>query len=90
MKRGGQTYNIGGVNGLVGIELSKLMANGQRVEGSGWFTAGEGQQIMSMASTGALDLSVLEHVRYPLDNVNEALSGLTHRNGGFTNFVVIP
>ena len=90
MKRGGKAYNIGGVAGPVGIELSRLMINDQRVEGSGWFTAGEGQQMVAMAAVKSLDLSVFEHECYPLDRVNEALSGLTARHGGFSNFVINP
>lgn len=90
LKRGGRAYNIGGVSGPVGIEVSKLMANGQRVEGSGWFTSGEGQQMVAMAASGILDFSVFEHVRYPLDRVNEAISGMSGRDGGFSNYVVNP
>ena len=43
-----------------------------------------------MAAAGALDLSVFEHKRYPLTEVNAALAGIPDRNGGFTNFVAIP
>lgn len=90
MKRGGQAYNIGGVTGGIGIDFSRLMIEGQRMEGSAWFTAGEGQQMASLAALGRLDLSVFEHVTYSLDQVNSAISGMANRNGGFTNFVVVP
>jgi alcohol dehydrogenase len=29
-------------------------------------------------------------VCYPLDRVNEAISGIASRNGGFSNFVINP
>jgi alcohol dehydrogenase len=33
---------------------------------------------------------VFEHVCYPLDRINEAISGIATRNGGFSNFVINP
>jgi alcohol dehydrogenase len=41
-----------------------------------------------MAAAGTLDLSPLEHRRFPLERVNEAIGAL--ESGGFSNFVVIP
>ncbi|HJT94216.1 MAG TPA: alcohol dehydrogenase catalytic domain-containing protein [Mycobacterium sp.] len=90
LSRGGRAYNIGGVAGYVGMKLDLMMANGQSMAGSPWFTTGDGQVLAEMAEVGTLDLSVFEHVCYPLDQVNEAISGLPSRNGGFTNFVVNP
>ena len=90
LKRGGRAYNIGAVSGMVGMNLHTMMDNSQRMEGSAWFTAGEGQDMADMAEAGTLDLSVFEHVCYPLDQVNEAISGLSGRHGGFTNFVINP
>ena len=43
-----------------------------------------------MSGTGTIDLSYLEDVRFPLARVNEAISGLKDRNGGFSNYVVLP
>ena len=43
-----------------------------------------------MVSAGTLDLSSLEHRIFPLSQVNEALTGMDNRNGGFTNFIVDP
>jgi len=33
---------------------------------------------------------VFEHVAFPLDQVNEAISGIANRNGGFSNYVIHP
>jgi hypothetical protein len=43
-----------------------------------------------MVETGTFDVSYLEHVRFPLGDVNHAISGLENRHGGFSNYLVIP
>jgi alcohol dehydrogenase len=43
-----------------------------------------------LARVGLLDLSVFEHQRFPLEQVNHAISGLQNRNGGFSNYVIVP
>lgn len=58
--------------------------------GSNWFTTTQGQEMADMVATGALDLSYLEHRTFPLSNVNEAISCLKDRDGGFSNYVVLP
>lgn len=90
LKRGGVAYNIGAIAGGVPMDLHSMMDHQQSMNGSVWFTAGEGQDIADMARAGTLDLSVFEHVSYPLDNVNEAISGIANRNGGFSNYVIHP
>lgn len=90
LKRGGRAVNIGAIMGMVGMDLHTMMDDQQSIEGSAWFTAAEGQDMADMAEAGTLDLSVLEHVCSPLDQVNEAISGIAQRNGGFSNFVIQP
>jgi alcohol dehydrogenase len=90
LKRGGRAFNIGAIAGLVGMDLHTMMDQQQTIEGSAWFTAGEGQNMADMAEAGTLNLSVFEHVCYPLDEVNEAISGIGVRNGGFSNYVIKP
>lgn len=90
LKRGGRAFNIGAIAGAVGMDLHTMMDQQQTIEGSAWFTAGEGQNIADMAEAGTLDLSVFEHVCYPLEQVNEAISGIGARNGGFSNYVIHP
>jgi alcohol dehydrogenase len=43
-----------------------------------------------MARAGTLDLSVFEHQTHQLADINTVPAGLPNRNGGFTNFVVVP
>lgn len=90
LARGGRAYNIGAVAGSVGLDVHSMMDNGQRLEGSTWFSTGEAQDMADLVGIGALDLSVLEHVCHPLSEVNDVICGLAHRNGGFTNFVITP
>jgi Zn-dependent alcohol dehydrogenases len=58
--------------------------------GSNWFTAAQGQEMAELARAGLLDLSVFEHQQFPLEEINHAISGLQNRNGGFSNYVVVP
>ena len=61
-----------------------------QVIGSNWFSTAQGQELAAMVETGTLDLSYLEPRCFPLSEVNAAISGLADRNGGFSNYVVIP
>jgi alcohol dehydrogenase len=58
--------------------------------GSNWFTAAQGQEMAELARAGLLDLSVFEHQQFPLEEINHAISGLQNRNGGFSNYVIVP
>ena len=67
-----------------------MMGMNVQLIGSCWFATGEGQDLAEMARAGTLDLSVLEHRRIPLKDVNEGLTTLQDASRGFNNFVVIP
>lgn len=90
LARGGTAVNIGGVSGDVPIDVRWLMGHGQRLIGSAWFTAGQGQELADLCSAGLLDLSPLEHQVHRLEDINDALNGLGKRNGGFSNFIIKP
>lgn len=90
LRRGGQQVNIGAVAGEVPVNLHYLMDNDQRLVGSVWFTAGQGQEMADMVESGVVDLSVFEHRAYSLEDVNIALGGIENRIGGFSNFVICP
>jgi alcohol dehydrogenase len=57
--------------------------------GSLWFSVAEGQELASMATAGTLDLSVFEHHRFKLEQVNDALEVAEKRTGGFVNVVIV-
>ncbi|GAA0761596.1 alcohol dehydrogenase catalytic domain-containing protein [Ideonella azotifigens] len=90
LRRGGQTIDIGAAAGSLPVDIHTMMDCQHSLAGSLWFSAGEGQDMADMAAAGLLDLSVFEQVKFPLAKVNEAISGIENRNGGFGNFVVNP
>jgi D-arabinose 1-dehydrogenase-like Zn-dependent alcohol dehydrogenase len=90
LRRGGRGVNIGGVGEPLPLNVHRMMGMNIQLIGSCWFSTGEGQDLAEMARAGTLDLSVLQHRRIPLKDVNEGLSSLQDANRGFNNFVVIP
>ncbi|WP_280399768.1 alcohol dehydrogenase catalytic domain-containing protein [Nocardia carnea] len=90
LRRGGRAVNIGATAGEVPIDVHHIMDQQLQLLGSCWFSAGEGQAMAAMADAGLLDLSIFEHITYPLTKVNEAIGGVAARNGGFSNFLITP
>ena len=90
LARGGKAVNIGAISGMLPFDIHTLMDQQHQLIGSVWFTAGEGQDMADMARVGTLNLSVFEHVRFPLRKVNEAIAGIENRKGGFSNFLIMP
>ncbi len=90
LRRGGRHVNIGAVAGEIPIHMHEVMDNEKSVIGSLWFTTADGQAMADLAEAGQVDLSVLEHEVFKLDDVNTALSVLKSRNGGFSNYVIVP
>jgi D-arabinose 1-dehydrogenase-like Zn-dependent alcohol dehydrogenase len=90
LRRGGRAVNVGAVMETLPVNAFWMMTNRIGLQGSVWFTTGEGEDMAAMAAAGTLDLSVLEHRVSPLSKVNEVLAGMDDRNGGFTNFVIDP
>ena len=90
LRRGGKGVNVGGAAGILPVDVHWLMDEQIQLIGSNWFSAVQGQQMAEMARAGTLDLSVFEHHRFPLAEVNDAIAALKTRSGGFANFVVMP
>jgi alcohol dehydrogenase len=90
LRRGGRAVNVGAVAEPVPIDIQWLMDEQIQLIGSNWFTAAQGQEFAELARVGLLDLSVFEHNKFSLEEVNTAISGLKARNGGFSNYVIIP
>ena len=90
LRRGGKAINIGGVGEKTVMDVHWMMDNQIEFIGSNWFSVEDGDALAAMARTGTLDLSVFEHVRVPLAEVNRALDGSQFRDGGFTNVVIVP
>lgn len=90
LRRAGIAVDIGAIAGEVPIDVHYMMDRNQTLHGSAWFTAEEGQEMADMVASGVVDLSLFENQGFPLEQVNEAISGLTGRHGGFSNYVVHP
>jgi len=90
LRRGGHAVNVGAVLETLPVNAFWMMTNRIGLQGSVWFTTGEGEEMAAMAGAGTLNLSVLEHRVSPLSKVNEVLAGMDERDGGFTNFVIDP
>jgi alcohol dehydrogenase len=90
LRRGGRAVNVGAVLETLPLNAFWMMTNRIGLQGSVWFTTGEGEEMAEMARVGTLDLSVLEHRVSPLSKVNAVLAAMDDRTGGFTNFVIDP
>jgi alcohol dehydrogenase len=90
LRRGGRAATVGAVMEVLPINAFGLMTNRITLQGSVWFTTGEGQEMAAMIAAGTLDLSALEHRIAPLSAINEVIAGMDERDGGFTNFIIDP
>jgi threonine dehydrogenase-like Zn-dependent dehydrogenase len=90
LKRGGSAINIGALAEPLALDPTRFMTQGLGFRGSNWFTVGEGRLMAEMARAGVLDLGVWTPRVYPLAAINDALSDIRQRPGGFVNIVVAP
>ncbi len=88
LRRGGRLVDIGGTSGELGLDVKWWMDEQIELIGSVWFTGADGIEMANMIRTGAIDLSVFEPKSWPLESINEAISGVTSGDGGFTNYLV--
>jgi alcohol dehydrogenase len=87
VRRGGRVVNIGGTAGDLPVDVKWWMDEQIELVGSVWFTAAEGMEIAAMVETCVIDLSVMEPKVWPLEKINEAISGVKG-DGGFTYYAV--
>lgn len=88
VRRGGRIVNIGGTAGNLPVDVKWWMDEQMELIGSVWFNAAEGMEIAAMVGAGVIDLSVLEPRVWPLERINEAISGVSSGDGGFTYYAV--
>lgn len=87
--RGGTIVTVGGMDEKLPIDPIWLMCSGISYLGSFWFSTAQGEEMAQLAASGALDMSRLEHLCFPLDRVNDALDAAGNRSdGGLQNVVV--
>jgi threonine dehydrogenase-like Zn-dependent dehydrogenase len=88
VRRGGKIVNIGGTAGELGVDVKWWMDEQMELAGSVWSTIAEGIELAGMVGSGVLDISVLQPKSWPLDEVNDAISGVSSGEGGFTSYLV--
>ena len=89
LRRGGKLVEIGAMSDPMPVNLHQLMCAQVSLIGSLWFSVAEGQELAAMAEAGTLDLSIFDHHRFKLEQVNEALEFAEKRAGGFVNVVIV-
>jgi alcohol dehydrogenase len=90
LRRGGKAVACGGMADPLPLDPFPMMCQQLSYIGSLWFSTAEGEDMAAMAHAGTLDLTVFEHQRFSLAEINEALHAIESRSGGFTNVVVTP
>jgi alcohol dehydrogenase len=90
MRTGGRTVLPGGMSEALTLDPFWGLGKNAYLLGSRWFTVAEGQEMADMAAAGTLDLGCLEHRRFPLDAVNDAITAAADLNNGFANVLVLP
>lgn len=88
VRRGGRIVNIGGTAGELGIDVKWWMDEQMELIGSVWATTAEGIELADMLGSGVIDLTVLQPKSWPLDEINEAISGVSNGEGGFISYLV--
>ncbi|WP_397474561.1 alcohol dehydrogenase catalytic domain-containing protein [Pusillimonas sp.] len=90
MRTGGRTVLPGGMAEAITLDPFWGLATNAYLIGSRWFSVAEGQEMASMTAGRTLDLTRLEHRRFSLKDVNEAVEAAASSDSGFTNVVVMP
>jgi len=88
VRRGGRIVNIGGTAGDLGIDVKWWMDEQMELIGSVWFTVAEGLELVDLIEAGVIDINVLQPRSWPLEDINEAISGVASGDGGFTSYLV--
>ena len=90
LRMGGTWVDVGGVADDLVLPNYWMKSRNVTLTAGRWFTPDDGREMAEMARSRTLDLSVFEHRRYPLAQVNDAVAALKAGSGGFANFVVVP
>ena len=91
LRRGGQAANVGAVVETLPLNAFWMMTNRIGLQGSVWFTTGEGEEYGRDGRRAARSTCRCSNTGCRrLSKVNEMLAGMDHRDGGFTNFVIDP
>ena len=90
VRRGGRAVNVGAVAEPLPLDVHWLMDEQIQLIGSNWFTPRKARRWPSWRGRGC-SISACSSIEcFPLEEVNRAISGLQSRNGGFSNYVIVP
>jgi alcohol dehydrogenase len=90
LRMGGAQVDIGGTSEALTIPGYWIKSRNARLMGSRWFTVAEGEEMAALAGAGLLRLSVYQHRKFSLTQINDAIAALSESSDGFINFVVAP
>jgi alcohol dehydrogenase len=81
----------GGAEGDISQSYWDFFGRDVAILGQVWFTDPEAEEMIAMIGAGVIDFSFLEHQKFKLEEVNDALSAASDgaRAGGFSNVVVM-
>lgn len=89
VKYGGAAVLVAaGVLGDIRQSYFEILLHDVHPRGSMWFDPGDADRMVELIDAGVIDFSFLEHRVFELDDVNEALTMVDSRPGGFVNVVV--
>ena len=86
----GRHVNCGGILERASFDTPRIMITSQTLMGSMWFTTAQAHEMMDLIRLGRVDLDVLEHERFALEDIEQALERINWRRGGFSNLVIAP
>ncbi|MFD6059495.1 alcohol dehydrogenase catalytic domain-containing protein [Rhodococcus wratislaviensis] len=90
VKDGGRAVLVGAGEGAISQAYFDVLMHEVHAVGSKWFSSAEADQLIAMVAAGVIDLSFLDHRRFGLAEVNDAVELVGSRPGGFLNVVVLP
>ena len=91
IKDGGRAVLVAaGVEGSISQSYFEVLLHDVHAVGSQWFNEDDLELMVALIGSGVIDLSYLEHEKFSLAKVNEAINFVGARPGGFANVVVLP
>jgi len=88
IKKGGTAVFIGGATGNITIPYGFLLGTEINITGSIWFHTYEVNEIISLISSGRLNLGLFSTTSSPLEKINEAIDLSGSRTGGLNTVMI--
>jgi len=88
VKRGGTAVCVGGSTGVLTVPYGFLLGTEITLTGSVWFHSYEATEMVSLATSGRLNLKLFEVRSFSLEQINDAIDFAGSRVGGLTTTLV--